>query len=115
MARKSRYANVQTVEKKKTKQVADIYARLSVEDGDGDGDGDDIEYNSIGNQKKICMDFLNGREDMELGQIFIDNGYTGMNYKRPAFQRMMDDLANHENRCVIVRATPHKVAVIKKV
>ena len=97
MARKSRYANLQPAEKKETKQVADLYFRLSVEDGD------DIEHNSIGNQKKICMDFLNGREDMELGQIFIDNGYTGMNYKRPDFQRMMEDLATHENRCVIVK------------
>ena len=97
MARKSRYANLETVEAKEPKQSADLYLRLSVEDGD------DIEHNSIGNQKKICMDFLSGREDMELGQVFIDNGYTGMNYRRPDFQRMMDDLATHENRCVIVK------------
>lgn len=98
MARKSRYSEPETLcTKRSSRMLANVYLRLSVEDGD------DIEHNSIGNQKKICMDFLNGREDMELGQVFIDNGYTGMNYKRPDFQRMMDDLTAHENRCVIVK------------
>ncbi len=74
-----------------------IYTRLSVDDGD------DIEQNSIGNQKKICMAYLPNITDGTLINIYIDNGFSGMNYSRPDFQKMYDAIINGDINCVIVK------------
>lgn len=99
MARKSRYQDVSTLKNVLDKEIfiAGLYLRLSVEDGD------DLENNSIGNQKKIAFDFLNGRTDITLGKTYVDNGRTGMNYKRPGFQAMFSDLEAGKINCVIVK------------
>ena len=52
MARKSRYVAEVKEEKKTAMLLAGVYARLSIEDED------DEEQNSIGNQKKIALDYL---------------------------------------------------------
>lgn len=77
--------------------IAGFYLRLSVEDGD------DEEYNSIGNQRKICMDYLQKHEHIQFGGIYTDNGYTGMNYKRPGFQALLADLQAGKINCIIVK------------
>ncbi len=74
-----------------------IYTRLSVDDGD------DIEQNSIGNQKKICMAYLPNITDGTLINIYIDNGFSGMNYSRPDFQKMYNAIINGDINCVIVK------------
>lgn len=35
--------------------------------------------------------------------VFIDDGYTGTNYKRPGFIRMMSAIENDEANCIIVK------------
>lgn len=99
MARKSRY---ETIAENGTALsgaafIAGLYLRLSVEDGD------DLENNSIGNQRKIGLDFLRSRTDIALGGIYIDNGRTGMNFKRSGFQSMLSDLEDGKINCVIVK------------
>ena len=98
MARKSRYANIeQTVLVGKFVYQAAQYGRLSVEDGD------DVERNSIGNQRKIATHFVSGRDDIEIVEHYFDNGYSGMNYERPDFRRMMEDVESGRINCIIVK------------
>lgn len=99
MARKSRIAAVTDISVKMNQAVfrAGQYGRLSVEDGD------DTEQNSIGNQKKICFHFLESHPEIQLVDTYSDNGYTGMNYNRPEFKRMLHDLQIGRINCIIVK------------
>ena len=74
-----------------------IYIRLSREDGDKE------ESDSVGNQRKLLMDFVNKHEDFLLYDIYIDDGFTGTNFNRPDFQRMIADIENQKVNCVIVK------------
>lgn len=76
--------------------LAGLYQRLSV-------DGDDIEQNSIGNQKKIGLHYLTEHPDIRFVDTYADHGYTGMNFKRPDFARMLKDLESGRINCVIVK------------
>ena len=49
--------------------LAGEYGRLSVEDGD------DIAQNSIGNQQKITLHYLEEHSDIKLVDTYYDNGY----------------------------------------
>lgn len=97
MARKSRYVAEVKEEKKTAMLLAGVYTRLSIEDDD------DEEQNSIGNQKKIALDYLKDKDDIAVTEYYVDNGYTGMNFSRPDFQRMMNDLRSGKINCVIVK------------
>lgn len=77
--------------------LAGLYQRLSVEDGD------DIEQNSIGNQKKIGLHYLTEHPDIRFVDTYADHGYTGMNFKRPGFARMLEDLKSGRINCVIIK------------
>lgn len=76
-----------------------VYLRLSVEDGD------DIESNSIGNQKKICIQYVSEQENMEIVEFYTDHGFSGMTYKRPGFQQMYADLLQGKINCILVKDT----------
>lgn len=98
MARKSRSNQAgASISQKKTEFRAGIYARLSVEDGD------DQEQNSIGNQKKIGLHFIEQNPDIALVDTYADNGYSGMVYNRPDFNRMFTDLHSGRINCIIVK------------
>ena len=73
------------------------YIRLSRDDGDK------IESDSISNQKKLLADYLKGRESLLIYDIYIDDGFSGTNYERPAFQRMIADIEGGKVNCVIVK------------
>lgn len=99
MARKSRYNvssdKIQT--SSKFIYLCGIYTRLSVEDGD------DIDANSLGNQKKLCLNYLQDKIDIKYVDTYADNGFTGMTYNRPDFKRMMADLKSGRINCIIVK------------
>lgn len=98
MARKSRFDIVsKPILVVEEECLCGIYSRLSVEDGD------DEEQNSIGNQKKIILDFLKDYPKIKVVGFYSDNGYTGMNYNRPDFKRMMQDLRDGIINCVIIK------------
>ena len=75
--------------KKKTKTeeigIAALYCRLSRDDGT------ESESNSIANQKKLLS-----QKAKELGltntRFYVDDGYTGTNFNRPAFQELISDI-----------------------
>lgn len=73
------------------------YIRLSREDGDK------AESDSIGNQKKLIADFIKTKNDFSLIGIYVDDGYTGTNFNRPDFLRMIADIEEGKINCVIVK------------
>lgn len=74
-----------------------LYHRLSSEDER------DFEQNSLGNQKKICMDYLEREEHVKVVDCYVDNGATGTNFHRPGFERMIQDLQKRRINCIIVK------------
>lgn len=77
--------------------TADAYYRLSREDGDKD------ESDSIVNQKALVEEFLKSHPDIQIYEDKVDDGYTGVNFDRPAFTSMMDDIKKGKVNCVIVK------------
>lgn len=74
-----------------------LYIRLSRDDGDKS------ESLSIGNQRLLLTEYLNKQDELRLYDIYIDDGYTGTNFNRPGFQRMIEDIENKNVQCVIVK------------
>ena len=85
----------------KSKYNAAVYVRLSKEDGDLDGVK--AESNSISNQKSLIMNFLKSKNDIEVVSTFEDDGYSGSNFERPAFQDMMDEVKEGRINCIVVK------------
>ena len=71
--------------KKPIRQVTAIYCRLSLEDGR------DNESMSISNQKLLLSDYAE-KNGLTPYEYYVDDGYTGRNFNRPGFQRMLSDI-----------------------
>lgn len=86
------------------KKTIAMYIRLSLEDGDINNNGKK-ESNSIVNQRSLLQEFI--KSDAELSQYeikeFCDDGYSGTNFHRPAFQKMMQEVKKQEIQCIIVK------------
>ena len=80
-----------------------IYLRLSQSDGDLGVDGKD-ESNSIENQRMLLQEYVEAREDLE-GEIveYVDDGYSGTNFNRPSFKRMIEDAKKGLIRVILVK------------
>ena len=78
-----------------------IYVRLSKEDIVAAQSG--RESNSITNQRQLILDFLKDKPEFNIVSIRIDDGYTGTNFDRPAFQRMLNDIKAGRINCVVVK------------
>lgn len=81
-----------------------IYIRLSVEDGDLDGK-DKMESNSITNQKKMLSEFCKSRPDLSVYEsiMFVDDGFSGTNFDRPQFQKMLEMAKQGSIACIVVK------------
>lgn len=98
MARKSRKKqSTQPIEAAAPLYKVAVYVRLSRENKE------DLESNSLSNQKKICMAYLEKQPDMQYCQTYMDNGMTGTNFARPGFQRMLDDIEKNLINCIVVK------------
>ncbi|GHU79825.1 hypothetical protein AGMMS49992_32260 [Clostridia bacterium] len=71
--------------KKDLSNIAGIYLRLSRDDGV------DAESNSIGTQRMILQRYAKDH-GFQIYQEYPDDGYTGTNFERPAFKRMIADI-----------------------
>lgn len=80
---------------KKYKTAA--YVRLSVEDSGKPG-ADTVEA-----QKALLTGYIEKQEDMELVWVFCDNGQTGTDFSRPAFENMMDAVRKGKIDCLVVK------------
>lgn len=74
-----------------------LYIRLSREDGDKE------ESDSIRNQRKLLTDHIADKEEIFLYDIYVDDGYSGTDFKRPEFLRMIADIEAGKVNCVIVK------------
>ena len=84
---------------KKTYKVA-IYIRLSKEDVDRGYD----ESESIKNQRTLLTQYVEKLGwEYELIDIYIDQGYTGTNFNRPAFQQMIKDISLGKINMIITK------------
>lgn len=79
------------------KWKAAAYLRLSRDDGQYG------ESMSITNQKSIIRDWVVDKSDIDLVDFYIDDGFTGTNFNRPAFNELMFDLKIDRINCVIVK------------
>lgn len=74
------------------------YLRLSKEDGDKE------ESDSIASQRTIINNFVkNYISDCKIIGEFIDDGYTGLNFNRPNFKKMIELIEKEEVNCVVVK------------
>jgi len=78
-----------------------LYLRLSIADGDLGKENKD-ESNSIDNQRSLLVNFITDREDMSDEYIeYVDDGYSGANFNRPSFNRMLQDIEHKKINMVI--------------
>lgn len=76
---------------------AAIYIRLSKEDGDRE------ESESVVNQRKILKAYAKENK-YKIYDEYIDDGYTGTNFNRPDFKRMIKDIENKKINMVITKS-----------
>lgn len=96
MARKSKYGQPSGKPSTRLWKPA-LYVRLSREDGDRE------ESDSIANQRDMLAEFAAAQDDLAAPAFYTDDGYTGTDFDRPGFRRMMDDLRAGTVNCVIVK------------
>lgn len=78
------------------------YVRLSKEDEFSSSGIRDVS-NSITNQKALIRDYMDQHPELELIEEYADDGYTGVNFNRPAFKKMMEDVKARRIDCIIVK------------
>ena len=77
-------------------KITALYCRISLDDG---GDNESM---SISNQKIMLRDFAE-KHGMFQYEYYVDDGYTGRNFNRPAFQRMIADIETGKIGCVVTK------------
>lgn len=73
------------------------YIRLSREDGD------DRESESVENQRDIIDNYIKEHETLTGVGEYVDDGYTGTNFNRPGFQKMLKDMEEKKIDCIITK------------
>ena len=74
-----------------------VYLRLSREDGDK------TESDSIANQRLLIENYLSDKPSLQFFREYVDDGYTGSNFERPGFIKMMEDVKRQKVNCIIVK------------
>ena len=82
------------VNSKETQLPVGGYIRLSSENKAED---------SIQSQIDIVKAYIDGRNDLDLVDFYVDNGFTGTNFDRPNFIRMMEDVKKGIIRGIVVK------------
>ena len=73
------------------------YLRLSKEDNEN------IESNSIVNQRELIEQYISSKSDLQIVDYYIDDGYSGTNFNRPGFRKLLQDMKNKKINCIIVK------------
>lgn len=101
MARKSRKVT-QEQNKEKLSSFDKIYrtafyARLSAEESHRS------EGTTIENQLNLLRDYIKGKPCFEFVKEYVDDGFTGTRFDRPAFTKMIEDIRAGKIDCVIIK------------
>lgn len=75
---------------------AALYVRLSVEDNGKDAD-------SVENQIQLLESYVRDKPDLNRTELFVDNGYTGTDFLRPEYARMIEKAKKGEVDCIVVK------------
>lgn len=78
-----------------------VYCRLSRDDKNGN-----LESMSIANQRQMLIDFVT-EKGWNLRDCYIDDGYTGTNFERPNFKRMICDAEAGKIDCIVTKDLSH--------
>ena len=78
------------------KYTVGLYIRLSRDDGDN------IESESIKNQRTFLYKFLESHDFVLAGE-YVDDGYSGSNFNRPAWKKLLNDLDNKKVNTIITK------------
>lgn len=101
VGRKSKYfPENPNLNKTKIWSVA-LYIRLSQEDEDNGIEK--TESNSITSQKALLNEFIEEHNDLVVYDNYVDDGYTGTDFDRPGFQRLLEDIKKGNINCVLVK------------
>ena len=73
-----------------------LYMRLSRDD---ENFGDSI---SIETQRKVLRQYVS-ENNLIVYDEYVDDGWSGTNFERPAFQRMMEDIDSGKVNCVVTK------------
>ena len=76
---------MEQVRNEQTIYSAAVYCRLSKDDEQA---GESV---SIETQKMMLTDFCHER-GFSIYEIYVDDGYSGLNFNRPAFTRLLEDI-----------------------
>ena len=76
---------------------AALYCRLSKDDGFSDRDSSSIE-----NQREMLTRYCS-EHGMKVYDCYVDDGYSGTNFDRPAFKRMIADIESGHINCVLTK------------
>jgi len=74
-----------------------IYCRLSRDDNNGN-----MESMSIANQRQMLLDYVR-EKGWNLRNTYIDDGFSGTNFDRPDFKRMIQDVEAGKLNCIIAK------------
>lgn len=88
-----------------SKWVIGKYIRLSQADKDLSVNDNKTESGSVSHQKAMIQNFIDADpalKDCEQYEFF-DDGYSGTNFARPSFEKLMDKIKRREINCVIVK------------
>ncbi len=73
------------------------YLRLSKEDNENE------ESNSITNQKELIEQYIRHKSNLQLVDYYIDDGYSGTSFNRPAFKKLLEDIRDKKVNAIIVK------------
>ena len=99
--RKSKYSSESSNTKGTKIWSVAVYIRLSQEDSDNGTEKQ--ESNSVTSQKTLLNEFIEEHDDLIVYDTYIDDGFTGTDFNRPSFQRLLEDMRNGNINCVIVK------------
>lgn len=88
---------VKTTQQNTTRYRTALYLRLSREDGDK------TESDSIANQRTLLEAYAIDHPELCIVDEFVDDGYSGSNFERPAFQRLFQELEQGTINCILVK------------
>ena len=93
MSKKSRKTN-NSIQKSVSEPIIVGYVRLSVPSKE--------DNHSIENQKLIISSWAKQQKTL-ISHFYVDDGFSGSNYERPAFQKLLQDIKDGKVNCVVVK------------
>ncbi len=88
---------IERAEARKSCYLTALYIRLSHEESEAD------PTEKIQNQKELLLRYIEGKAEFQPTGIYCDNGFSGRNFERPEWLRLMDDVKAGRVDCIIVK------------